>query len=424
MTTTRLPHTIAAHAKLALMESQASRPARQPGRGLARFVREIDPHAIDAAIALAVSAAGLAMLLARAGEENEFRSDDALGIILVLGQTLPLATRRVSPLGVVLAINVALVAHSALGYQIIEAGTLGSLISVYGAASLVDSRGALVLAGLTVFGVAGFFATNRADYGLVDALITGVTWMMGLLLGVFIRIRGEQAEAAGARVAHLELDQEARAREAVAGERARMARELHDIVGHALNVIVIQAAGARRVFDARPEASREALASIESAGREALFDMERMLGVLTGAAETDGASEPQPGLGQIESLAAHVSEAGIPVQVVVEGERQEVPASVELSAYRIVQEALTNCLKHSRASHATVTVRYGVDDVEVEVVDDGRGSSDSTVTTGGRGHLGMRERVALFGGEISIGPVSRRGGYRVRARLPFTSASG
>jgi signal transduction histidine kinase len=269
--------------------------------------------------------------------------------------------------------------------------------------------------------IAGFYATNRENWSEGDIAGTCATWALGWLLGTFVRIRGEQASAAGARAASLEREQEARAREAVADERARMARELHDIVGHALNVIVIQASGAQRVFDAKPEVPREALASIESAGREALFDMERMLGVLRASDASDGAPGPQPGLEQLDGLAAHVSEAGIPVEVVVEGDRLEVPASVELSAYRIVQESLTNCLKHSGASHATVTVRYGSEDLEVEVVDNGRGSTGSRGDKGrgGRGQVGMRERVAVFGGEISFGPPPSGPGYRVQARLPF-----
>jgi signal transduction histidine kinase len=204
-----------------------------------------------------------------------------------------------------------------------------------------------------------------------------------------------------------------------------MARELHDIVGHALNVVVLQAAGARRVFDAKPDAARDALASIESTGREALFEMERMLGVLRAADGHGGSAGPQPGLAQLDNLAAHVSEAGIPVEIIVEGDRPEVPASVELSAYRIVQESLTNCLKHSGASHATVTVRYLPDEVEVEIVDNGRGSSGyrDGLSRGGRGHVGIRERVALFGGDISIGPTPSASGYSVRARLPFKSTS-
>jgi signal transduction histidine kinase len=389
-----------------------------------RILREVDPRAIDVAVALVLAAAALAEVIGRSVDETGFRGDDLLGTALVLAQTLPLAVRRAAPLGVLAIISAAVVAHSALGYQVVQAGTFGSLVALYGAASLTDNRRGIAAAAVSAAALTAFFATNRGSWSLTSVAATCGTWSAAWLVGTFVRVRGEQAEVAGARATRLEQERDARVREAVADERARMARELHDIVGHALNVIVIQAAGARRVFDARPEASREALASIESAGREALFDMERMLGVLRAADARPGESDPQPRLAQLDGLAAHVSEAGIPVELVVEGDWPDVPASVELSAYRIVQESLTNCLKHSGAAHATVTVRYRPDHLDLEVVDDGRGSSEPRggVNGGGRGHVGMRERVALFGGEISIGPVSSAGGYRVRARLPYRSA--
>jgi signal transduction histidine kinase len=194
------------------------------------------------------------------------------------------------------------------------------------------------------------------------------------------------------------------------------------MVGHALNLIVIQASGAQRVFESRPELARQSLSSIESAGREALSDMERMLGILRVAEESDQPLSPQPGLRQIDSLAAHVSGAGLPVEVTVEGSPAELPPSVDLSAYRIVQEALTNSIKHAGASHAKVAIRYGPDSLDLEVTDDGRGVSgcEPGQEEGGRGLIGMRERVALFGGELSVGPMPE-GGYRVHARLPLRS---
>jgi signal transduction histidine kinase len=374
----------------------------------------------------ALTLAALGIVFGRLEQPSPFRQDDVVGIGLVLLQTLPLAVRRAWPMGVLVVISLAVGTHSALGYQIVQAGTFSSLIALYGAASLTDNRRALLAAAISATAVAAFFATNRQAWGLPNVASTAATWAVAWLAGTFVRIRGEQADAAGARAASLEREQEARAREAVADERARMARELHDIVGHALNVVVIQAAGARRVFDGKPDVARDALASIESTGREALSEMERMLGVLRAADTHDGATGPQPGLAQVDGLAAHVSEAGIPVQVIVEGERQEVPASVDLSAYRIVQEALTNCLKHSGASLATVMVRYRPEALEVEVVDNGRGASAqrATAQTGGRGHVGMRERVAVFGGEITMGQAPSTGGYAVRARLPFRSPPG
>jgi len=410
------------------MEPSASRELRPRGRigDLVTRVRAIDPRAVDGLVALGLTVAALGMLAGRIGEESQFREVDLLALALVLLQTLPLAVRRVAPLGVLVLINAAVVIYAALGYEVVEAGVFSSLVSVYGAASLTDGPRSLLAGAITLLVLALYFATTRDPSGAGDVAVTSGTWVLGWLAGTYVRVRGEQAEAAGERAEMLERDQEVRAREAVADERARMARELHDIIGHTLNLIVIQAGGAQRVFESRPEVARDSLAAIETAGRAALSDMERMLGVLRTAEAADGSLGPQPGLAQLDDLAAHVSEAGVPVEVVVEGSRPEVPASVELSAYRIVQESLTNCLKHSGASHATVTVRYRPDEVEVEVADNGPGSPEHTenVNKGGRGHLGMRERVALFGGEISFGPMSSAGGYRVRARLPFRSTPG
>jgi signal transduction histidine kinase len=391
---------------------------------LSRAVRDADMRTVDILVAIGLSIAGLAVVVGRPSDDPAFRSEDVLGGALVLMQTLPLAFRRNAPLGVLVVNSVALVSHSALGYEVVQAGTVSSLVAVYGVAALTDTRRSLIGLAITAAAVAGFYATNRGDWNAVDIAATSATWAMAWLFGTFVRLRGEQAEAAGARVASLELEQEARAREAVADERARMARELHDIVGHALNLIVIQSGGAQRVIETKPEVAREALGSIEATGREALVDMERMLGVLRPA--EDGATQPgpQPDISQLDALAAHVSDAGIPVEVEVEGERRDVPASVELSIYRIVQEALTNSLKHSGASRATVTLRYEPDVVEVEVLDNGRGVTEKRDSSyrGGRGQVGMRERVALFGGEIDMGPVAV-GGYRVWARLPTGGAS-
>jgi signal transduction histidine kinase len=396
------------------------------GGKLTRLLRDLDPRVIDVALALVMTAAALANLIDRSGSNpGPFRKDDLLGVALVLAQTLPLAVRSIFPLGALFVIGSAIVTHSALGYAQVQAGTFSSLIAVYSAAWLTDNRRGLLAAMISGAAVAGFFATNRGDWSWPVIASTSATWVVAWFAGTFVRIRGEQLEVAGARATRAELERDARAREAVADERARMARELHDIVGHALNLMVVQASGALRVFDSKPELVRDALGSIESSGREALSDMERMLGVLR-ATDSQSAPGPQPGLAQLTSLAANISEAGIQVDVKLEGDQLEVPASVDLSAYRIVQEALTNCLKHSGASHASVTVRYGPDDLEVEVVDNGRGAAtpQGRAGSGGRGQLGMRERAALFGGEITIGPVSPSGGYRVRALLPFKSPPG
>lgn len=401
----------------------ASRQVRSSRAGdLIARVRAIDPHAVDALVALAFTVAALGTAADRIGEHNEFRQVDVPGVALLLLQTLPLAVRRVAPLGVLAVICLAIVAYSAAGYQVVQAGTYSSLLAVYGVASLTDTRRGIVGAAIIAAALASFFATTRDDFGSVSIAITSGTWAVGWFVGTYVRIRGEQAEAAGALVDRLEREQEVRAREAVADERARMARELHDIVGHALNLIVIQAAGARRVLESKPEIARDSLESIESVGREALSDMERMLGVMRAAGQGEPDLGPQPGLQQLDSLAAQVSEAGLLVEVTVEGRRSDLPASVELSAYRIVQESLTNALKHSHGTRARVSIRYGPGALDIEIVDDGRGLTGQKAQSDrdGRGLIGMRERVAVFGGELTAGPMPA-GGYRVRARLPLKS---
>ena len=239
-------------------------------------------------------------------------------------------------------------------------------------------------------------------------------------------------------------EQELRSRWAVAAERSRIARELHDVVAHSVSVMVVQAGAARRTVAASPGQAATALGQIESTGRQALVELRRLLGLLRDddGQATDAALAPQPSLANLESLAAAAREAGLPVEVTVEGEPRPLPAGVDLSAYRIVQEALTNSLKHAGPARARVRVCYGREAVEVQVTDDGRGEPPVAGESGlvvvtldrggvlevpdrssgdGHGLIGMRERVALFGGTMEAG-ADPGGGYRVAARLPLDGA--
>ena len=239
-------------------------------------------------------------------------------------------------------------------------------------------------------------------------------WLLLLavwLVGVFVGSRREAA-ALAARASRLERD----AQVAVAEERARMARELHDIVSHNLSVVVAQAAGARAVAERRPGAVSPTLEKIERSGRAALVEMRRLLGVLREDAG-DANLAPQPGLTQLEALAASVRAAGLAVELEVEGDFGDLPPAVDLSAYRIIQEALTNALKHAGPARAHVYVRRDPDALVIEVVDDGAGTGDPPEV--GHGLVGMRERVAVFGGEFRA-RARREGGFAVQARLPLT----
>ncbi len=296
--------------------------------GFRRIFRKLNPRAIDLLVALALTVVAMATVVARLGTDSQFRQDDLLGTVLVLAQTVPLAVLRAAPLRVLALISGAVAVHSALGYEMVQAGTFGSLVALYSASLLSDSHRGVFAAAVAAVALAVFFATNRGHWSLAQMAATIATWAVAWFAGTFVRQRSAQAQHADARAVALERERDARAREAVADERARMARELHDIVGHALNVVVIQAAGARRVLDVRPEVARDALDSIESTGREALSEMERMLGVLRDPDTDAGGSGPQPGLGQLDALAAHVSEAGLPVKIIIEGDPQAFPRAL------------------------------------------------------------------------------------------------
>jgi signal transduction histidine kinase len=209
------------------------------------------------------------------------------------------------------------------------------------------------------------------------------------------------------------------ARRAIADERARIARELHDVVAHNVSLIVVQAVAAEDVFDARPDVARDALRKIEVSGRAALAELRRLLETVRPDTAEDG-NEPQPGLDRLDALAESVQAAGLEVVVRREGAAVALPAGVDLSAYRIVQEALTNTLRHAGASRAEVTVRYGPREIGVEVVDDGAGAAAGAVDgeSAGHGIVGMRERAALVGGTVEVG-AAPGGGFRVRADLPL-----
>jgi signal transduction histidine kinase len=214
----------------------------------------------------------------------------------------------------------------------------------------------------------------------------------------------------------LEQEQETRARAAVAEERARIARDLHDVVAHSMSVIVVQAGAERLALPEEATSTREVLQSIEETGRQALVEMRRLVEMLRKDDE-ELALAPQPSLAHLELLVEQVREAGLPVELSVEGEPRALPPGVDLSAYRIVQEALTNALKHAGPARARVTIRYAANQLELEVGDDGAGTTGGA-DGGGHGLVGMRERVAVFGGVLEA---DRRleGGYRLRATLPL-----
>ena len=244
-------------------------------------------------------------------------------------------------------------------------------------------------------------------------VVFGVVWIVGFSLGR----KFEEADEAKERAARAERDREQQARTAVAEERARIARELHDVVGHSVSVMTVQASGVRRLLRPDQDREREALLVVERTGREALAEMRRMVGVLRRPEEAP-ALAPQPSLDHVSRLVEQARETGLPVDLRIEGEAIQLPAGVDLTAYRLVQEGLTNVVKHAQATRAEVLVDYGDGYVEVTVRDDGKGVGNGD--GGGHGLVGMRERVSVYGGEIDAGPQTG-GGYRLRAKLPLTT---
>jgi signal transduction histidine kinase len=260
---------------------------------------------------------------------------------------------------------------------------------------------------------------NPLDYPLQYRLVTVLLnvalfcafWSLGAALGSGRRRAKELLQ----RTRELELEREENARRAVVEERVRIARDLHDVLAHHVSMIGVQAGAARVVLTRDPAKAKEALTSVETSSRQAVLEMHRLLGFLRQADDEDHLA-PQLGLDQLRNLAMSMSGSELNVEVRVEGEERSLPPMVHVSAYRIVQEALTNTLKHAGASRADVHVRYLSGELELEIVDDGRGDGAST-TPGGLGLIGMRERATLHGGQLTAGPAAG-GGFAVRVRLP------
>ena len=266
--------------------------------------------------------------------------------------------------------------------------------------------------------------------GLVIATLTAIqtgffnyafAWVFlgsAFLVGRAFRIRRDLVDQLRAALQELDERRHEDARLAVADERVRIARELHDVVAHAVSVIVVQAGAAKEMLAVDPTRASEPLVFIQQSGRQALTELRRLLAVLRPENLPTPSLAPQPGLADLAELAQTLRQAGLPVRVVEEGRPCSLPPGMDLAAYRIVQEALTNALKHAKAQTVSVAVRYHPDAIELEVVDDGLGSANQQWSSGEHGLIGMRERAAAYGGEFCAGP-RPTGGYGVRARLPL-----
>jgi signal transduction histidine kinase len=334
---------------------------------------------------------------------------------LALAYALPLAWRRRTPLPALAATLAAVLAMGALltplDQLFVPYGAI--LLLVFACGSRLERRGALAAAGLLAAVLPVVVATmhepNVGDF-VFPTLICLTTWAMGRVVRARTELTGRLHEAA----ARLEEQQADEAHRAAGEERRRIAREMHDLVAHSMSVMVVQAGGARRIIGRDAGRAVAAGAQIERTGREALAEMRHLLGMLHPGAE-HGALAPQPTLAELGALVERANASGLPAVLAHRGERHPLPAGLDLAAYRIVQEALTNAIKHAQGAATEVTVDWAPDAIALEVRD--RGGARAGVANGGHGIVGMRERVRLYGGELHTGPLPE-GGWSVRATLP------
>jgi signal transduction histidine kinase len=342
-----------------------------------------------------------------------------IGLVLLLLQVAPLLWRRSHPSLVLLVVAGAFGAKILLGFNPGIAG-VGLLVAMYSVAAyefgvrrlvFLVAAGLFFVAGFVVFGVTG----NPRSFAItVPSLFFVTAW----LIGDYLRTRRAYVAQLEDRAARLERERDQDRRLAADEERTRIARELHDVVAHDVSVIAIQAGAARAVQATRPEAAAQALGLIETTARDTLIELNRLLGVLRASNGAAPDRRPQPGIGQLAGLVEELRAAGLEVDARVEGEARPLPPAVDLSAYRIVQEATTNVLKHARARRVDIRVHYAETMLALDIRDDGAGNGADPASSSGHGLIGMRERVALFGGELRAGR-NPAGGFSVHARLPL-----
>jgi signal transduction histidine kinase len=392
------------------------------------------PLAADAGLALALA---LAAFVSLAATYDEIPANDPMFshgwtvavVVSMLALTLPLALRRRFPFSVALVVVIAfLVARIAVHIPEANVSLLTAWLMIYSVAVHGQRRFRTPVLALCYIAIVTelvrelFFVTPitggpplaRSFNLFYNMVVISLPWLLGAAIW---SLRDRQRKLADQAV-ELRTEREENARQAVFAERVRIARELHDVVAHHVSVIGVQAAGARRVMDRQPARAAEALSSIEGSSRRAVVELHRLLGFLRREGDTDDLS-PQPGLAQLGGLIDEAGHAELMVDLTINGEARLLSPTLEVSAYRVIQEALTNSRKHSRATAASVRVQYGLTELEVEVLDDGPGrEAESAGGQIGHGLIGMRERAALQGGHFRAGPRSE-GGFAVHASFPL-----
>ncbi len=382
------------------------------------------PLFFDGILAAALLVVGL-ISLAEAGpgpSEDFTRGPDAWNVLLVAVMTAPVVLRRRFPAAVLAVVSLAWIATRVGGYPV-SLGMWSIPLVLHAVGSEVDPARSRRIARIAVVALVAFTALGAATEETVawsTVIIMAAFTSIPYILGREVHERRRRTALLEQRAREAEQEREEALRRAVLAERQRIARELHDVVAHDMTVMTVQASAARRLLPDDPHRAKAALEAVEQAGHGALGEMRRLLDVLhPGDGEVHRA--PQPGLDRLGELVAQMRDTGLDVVVSVAGEPRPLPVGIDLNAYRIIQESLTNALKHGGPrTKATVELRYEPETLSIEIRDDGRGATVALAGNGqpGRGLVGMRERVALLHGDIALGP-QRGGGYRVRTRIPL-----
>ena len=381
---------------------------------------------VDAAVVVAITAAFVFLRPMRAPALPGTAWSTVSWVAFGVASVVTLLRRRLPRATLVIVLAAALLG---LGLQRGGATTFYVVLVLYSVVAVSSRRAALIIAGLVAAAVLAATLTGGGPMVVPLAIGDVALVLLGWLAGENTRASrvyaAQQAERAAERAAAAEAEQAARVRRAMADERAQIARELHDIVAHAMSVIAVRSGVARMVIDTDPDQAREALGIIETTTRRSLHEMRLLVGVLRDAQDQQAELTPLPGLADVDRLVAASVAAGVTADVAVDGTVRPLPAAPDLSAYRIVQEALTNVARHAGPTRAHIRIGYQAHVVIIEVADDGpRGPALTPAARAGSGHglIGMRERTALFGGELAAGP--HGSGFRVRATLPTADGQG
>lgn len=387
-----------------------------------RGVRSASPWPFDVALALVVTTLNVLTVTLSTDATYDYRDADGVIVGFAVLSGVALIPRRRMPLPSHVVVLASTAVPSFYDYNV---GSMPLAVSVATFSVACWARRPQALAGLLVV-MATLVMLTVADtftFEGANAIVTLVVYALAWVFGDVMRGRRVVLEQAQQRARDLELRRAEDATRAVAEERLRIAQELHDVVAHAMSVVAVQSGAAAHVIDRSPEQAKAALRTIEHTSREALQELRRMLGVLRSGDEGPGSLVPTPSLADLDDLAARFRAVGMDLELEHSGDTTDLPPSLQLSAYRVVQESLTNVLRHAGPAHARVSVRSEPFGVSVEVLDDGRGGAATFVDGAGHGIAGMRERVALFGGSLDAGPRRDGPGYHVRAVLPLRDQS-